>query len=65
MIFVKTFKGYEDKTRDLDATVNEWILGSEASVVDIKASLSHEPGGRASSGDLLYTVLYEANRPLE
>ena len=64
MIFVKTFKGYEDKTIEMDNTVNEWIRDSGADVVDIKTVLSHEVGGRAASGDLLYTILYKADRPL-
>ena len=64
MIFVKTFKGYEDKTAQLDASVNEWITSNNVSVRAVTAVLSHEPGGRAGSGDLLYTVSYEAERPL-
>ena len=64
MIFVKTFKGYEDKTAQLDASVNEWIASNNVSVRAVAAVLSHEPGGRAGSGDLLYTVSYEAERPL-
>ncbi|MBN2309723.1 MAG: hypothetical protein JXR94_12170 [Candidatus Hydrogenedentes bacterium] len=65
MVFVKTFKGYEDKTMDLDATVNAWIQKNKVVVGDIKTVLSHEPGGRAGSGDLLYTVLYKADAPLD
>ena len=66
MVFVKTFKGYEDKTLQLDATVNDWIVKSQVKVVDVKTSLSHESGGgRAGSGDLLYTVLYEAEGPVQ
>ena len=64
MIFVKTFKGYEDKTMDLDNTVNEWLQNTGADVVDIKTVLSHEPNSRAGSGDLLYTVLYKADAPI-
>lgn len=64
MIFVRTFKGYEDKTIDLDKMVNDWIALHNVHVVDVKASLGHEPGGRGTSGDLLYTVLYEASSPL-
>lgn len=64
MIFVKTFKGYEDKTMDLDRAVNAWVGETRAEVVDIKSSLSHEPGARSGSGDLLYTVLYKAEAPL-
>ena len=65
MIFVRTFKGYEDKTRELDSTVNEWIVLHNIKVFDIKATLSHEPGARSGSGDLLYTVLYEADQPIQ
>ena len=47
MIFVRTFKGYEDKTANLDEAVNEWIRENTIDVVDVKSVLSHEPGGRA------------------
>ena len=63
MIFVKTFKGYEDKTMELDAAVNSWIQESGADVVDIKTVLAHEVGGRAGSGDLIYTVVYKGDAP--
>lgn len=65
MIFVKTFKGYEDKIFDIDASVNQWIQRTQADVVDVKTVLAHEIDGRAGSGDLLYTVLYKANSPLD
>jgi hypothetical protein len=64
MIFVKTFKGYEDKTLQLDAVINEWIEKNRVEVVDIKTALSHEAGGRTPSGDLIYTVLYKAQAPI-
>tara|TARA_R110001592_G_scaffold58900_4_gene178705 strand:+ start:559 stop:756 length:198 start_codon:yes stop_codon:yes gene_type:complete len=64
MIFLKTFKGYEDKTLELDDTVNSWIRDSGVDVVDVKTVLSHEVGSRAGSGDLLYTVLYKAGAPV-
>lgn len=64
MIFVKTFKGYEDKTAQLDAAVNEWVARTGANVVSIQTALSHENQGRAGSGDLLYTVIYKADQPL-
>lgn len=64
MIFVKTFKGYEDKVLDLDGAVNGWIQSTGADVVDVKSVLSHEIDGRAGSGDLVYTVLYKASAPL-
>ncbi|MBI4557483.1 MAG: hypothetical protein HY706_07870 [Candidatus Hydrogenedentes bacterium] len=65
MLFVKSFKGYEDKTAQLDAAVNQWIVSKRVEAVDIKAVLSHEPAGRAGSGDLIYVVLYRAAAPLE
>lgn len=65
MIFVKTFKGYEDKIFDLDTAVNQWILRAQADVLDIKTVLAHEIDGRAGSGDLIYTVLYKADAPLD
>ena len=65
MIFVKTFKGYEDKTADLDRAVNAWIARHRVDVRAINSVLSHEEGGgRARSGDLLYTVLYKSDAPI-
>ncbi len=67
MIFVKTFKGYEDKTADIDAAVNNWVASHRDAleVVDVKTSLSHENESRARSGDLLYTVIYKADSVLD
>jgi hypothetical protein len=65
MIFVKTFKGYEDRTQEIDQAVNDWIQAANADVVDVKTVLSHEPESRARSGDLLYIVLYRASAPIE
>lgn len=65
MVYVKTFKGYEDKIRDLDAQVNTWITNGQVKVVDIKTVLSHEHQARSASGDLVYTVLYDAPAPIE
>lgn len=65
MVFVKTFKGYEDKLVELDKSVNEWIQSNQVRVRDIHASLSHEPEGRHKSGDLIYTVVYDAGAPIE
>ena len=67
MVYVKTFKGYEDKVAELDATVNGWMKENALhikSVRDVKASLCHESGGRAGTGDLLYTVIYESSEPI-
>ena len=64
MIYIKTFKGYEDRTGELDATVNEWISQNMVKVRAINSVLSHEPQGRAKTGDLLYTVIYDADRPI-
>ena len=63
MIFVKTFKGYEDRTGELDKAVNDWIAEHKPDVVDIGTALSHGQNSRAGSGDLLYTVLYRADEP--
>ncbi len=59
-MYVKTFKGYEDKTADLDQAVNDWVQAHRdvVEVKDIKAVLSHEYESRARTGDLLYTVVY-------
>ena len=65
MIFIKTFKGYEDKVQIIDKAVNDWILASNADVIDVKAVLSHEQESRARSGDLVYVVLYRAESPIE
>lgn len=64
MLFVQTFKGYEDKTAELDSALNEWVLDRHADVVSVETVLSHEPGARSGSGDLLYTVVYRAEAPL-
>lgn len=64
MLFVRTFKGYEDRTQELDQQVNEWIVANNAEVVDIKPALSHETESRARSGDLIYTVVYRAIQPV-
>jgi hypothetical protein len=64
MIFVKTFKGYEDRTADLDGEVNTWIMNHSVRVRAINSVLSHEPEGRAKTGDLLYTVVYESGEPI-
>lgn len=64
MIFVHTFKGYEDKTAKLDEATNEWIRENGIDVVDVKTVLCHEPGGRIGTGDLLYTVLYRSDAPI-
>ena len=64
MNFVKTFKGYEDKTAQLDDSVNSWIAANSIDVTAITAVLSHETDGQAGSGDLLYTVMYRADQPI-
>lgn len=64
MIFVKTFKGYEDRTSELDDMVNGWIASNKIEVATISSVLSHEVDGRAGSGDLLYTVMYRAEQPI-
>ena len=65
MIFIKTFKGYEDRTTELDKTVNAWVTASKADVIGIQSALSHEHGARANSGDLIYTIMYRATAPLD
>ena len=64
MIFVRTFKGYEDKTAQLDQDVNDWILSNKVDVVSVNTVLSHEPGARSGSGDLLYALVYRADQPI-
>jgi len=61
MIFVKSFKGYEDKLGMLDEIVNDWVSAHQVQVMAINSSLSHEYEGRAKSGDLIYTVVYKAD----
>lgn len=65
MIFIKSFKGYEDKIKDLDGSVNQWILQHKVQVVSIQTAMSHEIESRAQSGDLIYTVIYNADAPLD
>jgi hypothetical protein len=61
-MYIRTFKGYEDKTAELDRAVNAWIRQhrDRIEVIDVKTALSHEDENRARSGDLIYTVLYRA-----
>ncbi len=65
MVFVKTFKGYEDRVQEMDKAVNEWIQAGNADVISVKVALSHEVESRARSGDLVYVVLYRAAAPIE
>jgi hypothetical protein len=64
MLFVKTFKGYEDKVDALDKDVNGWVANHKVDVVAVETTLSHEPESRARSGDLVYTVVYRAEEPV-
>lgn len=64
VVFVKTFKGYEDRTRELDDAVNARAGRHNVDVVSVQTALAHEPEGRAGTGDLLYTVIYKAAAPL-
>jgi hypothetical protein len=63
MIFVKTFKGY--KPTVMDESVNNWILANKVDVGDIKTTLSHEPGAQAGLDELMYVVLYKADKPIK
>jgi hypothetical protein len=66
MTFIKTFKGYEDKIQMLDQDVNSWILKNKPEIKGFQSAMSHEDGGgRAGSGDLIYTILYEADEPID
>ncbi len=65
MIFVKSFKGYEDKLHEIDAALNAWVKANQVEAVDIKTVLSHETGSRAGTGDLIYTLLYRAENPVD
>ena len=64
MLFVKTFKGYENRPTELDAAVNEWARQQGAEVCAVQPVLSHKPGAVALSGDLLQVILYQAEAPL-
>lgn len=66
MLFIKTFKGYEDKVGELDATVNGWLQKHQKGIeaADFKIVLSHEPDGRSRSGDLICAVIYRATVPV-
>ncbi len=63
MLFVKTFKGYEDRPAQIDEELNAWVLSNKVEVVDVKTVLSHENNARAGSGDLIYTVVYKSDKP--
>ena len=65
MVFVKVFKGLEDKISQIEGATNEWIKNNRPNIRDIKVVMSHEPGGRAVSGDLLFVVMYEAEEPIQ
>lgn len=64
MKFVKTFKGYEDKAAVLDAATNEWVAANQVEILSLHTVLSHEYEGRAKMGDLIYTIVYEAETPI-
>lgn len=64
MIFVKTFKGYEDKVQMLDEEVNRWIQQHNVQVMSVQTALCHEENSRAQSGDLIYTIVYKADDPV-
>lgn len=64
MIFVKTFKGYEDKTIQIDEAVNDWISAKAVDVVTVKTALGHPQTSTIVGGDLIYTVLYRADSPI-
>jgi hypothetical protein len=65
-MFVKTFKGYEDRTSEIDGEVNSWVQaqGANIQVVDIKVALAHEPGASSGMGDLIFAVIYRAAQPV-
>ena len=65
MIFVKVFKGLEDKVSQIEVATNEWIKNNRPNVRDVKIAMAHEPGGRAASGDILFVVTYEAEEPIQ
>jgi hypothetical protein len=64
VVFVKTFKGYEDRTQALDELVNAWVAKHRPDVVRVETVLAHEPNGRAGTGDLIYTLVYRSGAPL-
>lgn len=65
MVFLKVFKGLEDKISQIEGATNEWIKNNRPNVRDIKVAMAHEPGGRAGSGDLVFVVMYEAEQPIQ
>jgi len=64
MVFVKTFKGYEDKTDQLDASVNAWVQANDVSITSVHTSLSRDRAGHTGCADLIYTILYTADAPV-
>ncbi len=65
MLFIKSFKGYEDRISEIDSEVNAWVLaqGATIQVMDVKIALAHEPGSSSGMGDLIYVVVYRADLP--
>lgn len=57
MVWLKSFKGYEDELDDLDRRVNDWIRDAHAEVVDVEVTMGFQPGQK--SGDVIYTVLFK------
>ncbi|MBI5091260.1 MAG: hypothetical protein HZB26_02320 [Candidatus Hydrogenedentes bacterium] len=64
MVFVKTFKGYEDKVAQIDQATNDWIKANNVDVVGVKIALAHNQSQGMTGGDLIYTVLYRAEAPI-
>jgi len=63
MVFVKTFKGYEDRAAELDAAVNEWARQQAVHLRAVQPVVGHKADAVALSGDLLQVVLYQAEAP--
>ena len=67
MVYVKTFKGYEDKIAELDKSVNDWLTASAhkiKAVLNRKATLSHDFVFNAAATAEIYTIVYEASEAL-
>jgi hypothetical protein len=64
MVFVKLFKGLDDKVSQLESAANEWIKTNNVTVRGISLSLAHAMESRTGSGDIVLVVSYEAEKPI-
>ncbi len=64
MVFVKLFKGLDDKISIVETAANDWIKSNKVAVRDVEVALAHAPDSKTGSGDLVLVVTYEADAPI-